>query len=231
MVALSSRRNDDGARIRGEVLAANRALAETGLVRWSSGNASARVPGTDRVIIKPSGIRPADLETEDLVEVDLDGGVTAGHLRPSVDTASHLVVYRHRPEIGGIVHTHSPYATAFAVAGLDLPVTTTTHACYFGGPVPCSGFAAIGEEEIGNEIVRKAGSGSAILMRSHGVFTFGATVTEALKYAIYIEESAESTYLARTLGGTLPDSLTDDAIAEARRMYLDTYGQRTGDKR
>ena len=214
--------------IRSAVLEANRALSSTGLVNWSSGNASARDPATGRIVIKPSGVLPADLTLETLVEVDLDGNVLSGDLRPSVDTASHLYVYRNRADVNGIVHTHSRYATAFAIAGQPLPVTTTTHACYFGGPVSVSGFAAIGEEDIGREIVENAGSSPAILMRSHGVFTFAATVGEALKYAVYVEESAESSFLATQLLGRMPDVLSDKDIADARKMFLQSYGQKPG---
>ena len=155
-------------------------------------------------------------------------GWSSGHLRPSVDTASHLYVYRHRPDVNGIVHTHSRFATAFAVAGMALPVTTTTHACYFGGPVPVSDFAAIGEEDIGRQIVERIGDCTAILLRNHGVFTIGKTVEDALKYAVYVEESAESSYLAATLAGAMPDALSADAIENARTMYLNTYGQKPG---
>lgn len=218
--------NAEDAKIRTAVLAANRALAETGLVRWSSGNASARNPRTGGVLIKPSGVKPGDLNDEDLVEVDLDGRVLAGHLKPSVDTASHLFVYRRRPDVNGIVHTHSRFATAFAVAGMPLPVTTTTHACFFGEPIPVSGLAAIGEEEIGREIVEQIGSCTAILMRNHGVFTIGASVEEALKYAVYAEESAEASYLSASLIGAMPPPLSEQAIRDARTMYLETYGQR-----
>ena len=211
--------------LRRAVLEANVALHETGLVKWTSGNASGRDPETGLVAIKPSGVRAPELTADNLVLVNDDGDVVEGDLKPSVDTASHLYVYRHRPDVHGIVHTHSPYATAFAVAGRELPVTTTTHACLFGGPIPCSGLATIGEEEIGREIVEGIGEREAILMRAHGVFAIGRTVAAALKNAVYVEESAEHTHLARQLGAE-PEVLSDEAIEAGRRMYLTGYGQK-----
>ena len=173
--------------------------------------------------IKPSGIQLSELRVEDVVVVDLDGKVVEGTLRPSIDTESHLYVYRNRPDVHGIVHTHSPYATSFAVSGEPLRVYTTTAAALFGGDIPVSDFATIGEEEIGKEIVAKIGNSPAILMRSHGVFTIGATPHEALKYAIYVEEEAEIIDLARQHGPLTP--LEPQLVAEARRMYLHDYGQ------
>lgn len=210
--------------LRRAVHEANVALHATGLVKWTSGNASGRDPETGLVAIKPSGVLMSALTSDSLVLVDVEGTIVEGDLRPSVDTASHLYVYRHRPDVRGIVHTHSPYATAFAVAGRELPVTTTTHACLFGGPIPCSGLATIGEEEIGREIVENIGEREAILMRAHGVFAIGRTVAAALKNAVYVEESAEHTHLAIQLGAE-PEVLGDEAIAAGRRLYLTGYGQ------
>ncbi|MEO1248972.1 MAG: L-ribulose-5-phosphate 4-epimerase [Pseudomonadota bacterium] len=210
--------------LRQAVYEANMALPKTGLVKWTSGNASGRDPETNLVAIKPSGVLFDKLTPELLVLVDLHGNVVEGDLKPSVDTASHLYVYRHMPNVHGIAHTHSQYATAFAVQGQDLPVTTTTHACLFGGPIPCSGLATIGEEDIGREIVATAGDMEAVLMRNHGVFALGRTVSAALKNAVYVEESAESTFFASQLGG-MPASLDAATIAEGRRMYLEDYGQ------
>lgn len=203
---------------------ANMALPKTGLVKWTSGNASARDPETGVIAIKPSGVLFDRLTPDNLVLVDADGAIVEGDLKPSVDTASHLYVYRHRPDVHGIVHTHSKYATAFAVQGMDIPVCTTTSACLFGGPIPCSGLATIGEEEIGREIVENIGDMQAILLRNHGVFTIGKTVYEALKNAVYVEEGAEAVFLAAQLG-PMPQPLGDNVIAAGRQMYLNDYGQ------
>ena len=210
--------------LRHRVWKANMALPESGMVRWTSGNASGRDPETGLVAIKPSGMSFSEMQPEDIVVVDLDGRVVEGVRRPSVDTTSHLYVYRHRADIHGIVHTHSCFATAFAIRGEELPVITTTAAAIFGVPIPVSQFATIGEEEIGREIVGRIGKAPAILLRNHGVFALGQTVREALKNAVYVEETAESYYYARLLGGHVPP-LGPDAIADARKMYLTAYGQ------
>lgn len=209
--------------LREAVWEANTSLPKAGLVKWAQGNASGRDPGTGLVAIKPSGVRLDQLRLEELVIVDLEGRVVEGKLKPSIDTASHLYVYRHRPDVHGIVHTHSPFATSYAVRGEPLPVCTTTAAALFGAPVPVSAFATIGEEEIGREIVAKIGRSNAILMRSHGVFAMGKTPLEALKYAIYVEEEAEILHLAQLRGSIAP--LDEAIVAEARRMYLEDYGQ------
>ncbi len=210
--------------LRNAVWAANTALPKAGLVKWAQGNASGRDPESGLVAIKPSGVQLSELRAEDVVIIDLDGNVIDGTMTPSIDTASHLYVYRNRPDIHGIVHTHSPYATSFAVRGEPLRVYTTTAAALFGGDIPVSDFATIGEEAIGKEIVAKIGNSSAILMRSHGVFTIGKTPNEALKYAVYVEEEAEIIHFARQRGELIP--LDAALVAEARRMYLEDYGQR-----
>lgn len=210
--------------LRQAVARTNKLLASSGLVKWTSGNASGRDRHSGDVVIKPSGVPFDELNAETMVVLDRDGQVLEGKLKPSVDSASHLYVYRQRPEIGGIVHTHSKYATAFAVAGLNLPVTTTTHACLFGGEIPCSGLIEIGEEQIGKAIVEEIGDAQAILMRSHGVFAIGADTNVALKNAVYVEESAEASFLAHSLGAKLK-SLDDTFISACRKMYLNDYGQ------
>lgn len=210
--------------LRQRVWAANTALPKAGLVKWAQGNASGRDPETNLVAIKPSGVQLDCLKLEQIVVVDLDGNVVDGDMTPSIDTASHLYVYRNRDDVNGIAHTHSPYATSFAVIGEPIRIYTTTAAALFGANIPISGFATIGEEDIGREIVEKIGTSSAILMRNHGVFTIGKTPNEALKYAIYVEEEAEIVHLARQLGPL--QELERDLVAEARRMYLQDYGQR-----
>jgi len=122
-------------------------LPKEGLVTWTSGNVSQRDPASGLVVIKPSGIMYEDLRPEDHVVLDLEGDIVEGTLKPSSDTASHLYIYRQRPDVHGIVHTHSPYATAFAALGKPIPVYLTAHADEFGGPIPCAGFALIGGEE------------------------------------------------------------------------------------
>ncbi|MGB1287340.1 MAG: L-ribulose-5-phosphate 4-epimerase [Aggregatilineales bacterium] len=210
--------------LRQQVLDANLALPKHRLVLWTSGNASARDPETNLVIIKPSGVLFDDLTVENLVIVDLDGNVVEGDLKPSVDTASHLYVYRHRDDVHGIIHTHSPFATSFAIRGEPLPIYTTTSAAVFGQAVPISDFAIIGEEEIGKEIVEKIGTCNAILMRSHGVFTIGKNVMSALKNAVILEETAEVVHLALLRGDMQP--LPDETVKRGYEIYHSSYGQK-----
>jgi L-ribulose-5-phosphate 4-epimerase len=161
-------------------------LPRNGLVAWTSGNLSARVPGHDLMVIKPSGLAYADLVPEAMVVCDLHGQRVDGDLAPSSDAATHGYVYRHMPAVGGVAHTHSPYATAWAVRGEPIPCVLTAMADEFGGPIPVGPFALIGDEAIGRGIVGTlAGSrSSAVLMRSHGVFTVGRGPREALKAAV-----------------------------------------------
>ena len=137
-------------------------LPKNNLVTWTGGNVSGRDPATGLVVIKPSGIRYEDLRPEHMVVVDLEGDVVEGDLKPSSDTASHLYIYRQRPDVGGIVHTHSRYATAFAALGKPIPVYLTAMADEFGGPIPCGGFALIGGEEIGKIVVESIGDSPAV---------------------------------------------------------------------
>ena len=178
-------------------------LPKNGLVAWTSGNVSARDPDSGLVAIKPSGVRYEDLRPEHMVIVDLDGTRVEGDLEPSSDTASHLYIYRHRSDVGGIVHTHSPYATAFAAANMPIPVYLTAQADEFGGPIPCGGFALIGGEEIGKVVVEAIGDSPAVLLKNHGVFTVGQTAEAAVKAAVMVED-----------------------VARLHRRYQHVYGQR-----
>ena len=141
-------------------------LPKNELVKWTGGNVSARDPETGYVVIKPSGVRYEDMMPEDMVIVDLDGDVIEGDLKPSSDTLSHLYIYRHRPDVGGVVHTHSPYATAFAAVGKPIPVCLTAIADEFGGPIPCGGFALIGSEAIGKAVTWVMGIPEAFVVSS-----------------------------------------------------------------
>ena len=209
--------------LRTRVCDANKALVTHRLVTGTSGNVSARDENTGYVVIKPSGVAFEHLTPAAMVVVDTDGNIIDGDLRPSVDTTSHLVVYRELPRVNGIVHTHSPYATSFAVRGEPIPICTTTSAAYFARAIPVSGFAVIGEEAIGREIVEHIGDGAAVLIRNHGPFTVGTTPEEALKYAVVLEETAEVTHLAMLRGSVVP--LSDETIEHGRRVFLEGYGQ------
>lgn len=211
--------------VRREVAAAHQELPRAGLVAWTSGNVSARVPGEDLVVIKPSGLGYDELTPETMVVVDLHGNIVEGDLAPSSDTATHLYVYRSLDGVGGVAHTHSPYATAWAAQGLAIPCVLTAMADEFGGDIPIGPFARIGGEEIGIAIVETlADSRSpAVLMRSHGVFTIGATARDALKAAVMCEDVARTVMLARTLGAlTRLDQPDIDALHD---RYQNVYGQ------
>jgi len=193
------------------------------LVAWTGGNVSARDPDSGLVVIKPSGIVYEELGPEHHVVVTLDGDPIEGDLKPSSDTASHLYVYRHRPDVNGVVHTHSPYATAFAAVGRSIPVCLTAIADEFGGPIPCAGFALIGGEEIGEQVVKHIGSSPAVLLKQHGVFTIGSSVEAAVKAAVMVEDIARTVWLAMQIGQ--PEEIPPDLVARLHDRYTNVYGQ------
>jgi L-ribulose-5-phosphate 4-epimerase len=199
-------------------------LPKNGLVKWTGGNVSARDPETNLVVIKPSGILYDDLHPEDHVVVNLDGEIVEGSLKPSSDTASHLYIYRHRSDVNGVVHTHSPYATAFAAVGRPIPVYLTAIADEFGTPIPCAGFALIGGEEIGQQVVEHIGDSPAVLLKNHGVFTVGPSATAAVKAAVMVEDVAQAVWLALQLGQ--PDEIPPEDVAKLHHRYTHVYGQR-----
>lgn len=198
-------------------------LPKNNLVTWTSGNISARDPQSGLVAIKPSGIKYPDLRPEHMVILDLEGDVVEGTLKPSSDTASHLYIYRHRPDVHGVVHTHSRYATAFAALGKPIPVYLTAQADEFGGPIPCGGFALIGGEEIGQVVIEAIGSSPAVLLKNHGVFTVGGSAEAALKAAIMVEDVAATIWLALQIGQ--PDEIAPDDVAKLHYRYTHVYGQ------
>jgi L-ribulose-5-phosphate 4-epimerase len=203
---------------------ANIALPKNRLVTATSGNVSGRDEETGLVLIKPSGYDFDKLKPEHLLVVTIEGEIVEGDLLPSVDTTTHLYVYRHRSDINSIVHTHSPFATSFAVLGETIPICLTTLAMEFGSSIPVSDFAVIGGEDIGKEITKKIGTCPAILMRNHGVFTVGKTVHAALKAAIMLEEAAQTMHYAMLRGKV--DELPEEIIVESYRFYQEKYGQK-----
>lgn len=199
-------------------------LPRQNLVAWTSGNISARDRESGLVLIKPSGVRYEALRPAHMVVVDLDGRVVEGTLSPSSDTASHLYIYRHRPDVGGIVHTHSAYATAFAAVGRPIPVYLTAQADEFGGPIPCGGFALIGGEEIGQVVIESIGASCAVLLKNHGVFTIGKDAEAATKTAVMVEDVARTTWLALQLGQ--PEEIAPADVEKLHHRYKNVYGQR-----
>lgn len=209
------------AALRREVLAANVALSRRGLALFTFGNASAVDRERGLVVIKPSGVPYEAMREEDLVVTDLEGRVVEGTLRPSSDLPTHVVLYRAFPSIGGVVHTHSHYATVWAQAGREIPCMGTTHADYFHGPVPLTKELSVGEiesayeENTGVAIVRRmAGLDPlrmpAVLVRGHASFCWGASVTAAVETASILEEVARMAYHTLVLeaaAAPIPDTL------------------------
>lgn len=195
------------------------------LVSWTSGNISGRLPGSDTMIIKPSGVMFEDLTPETMCEVDLQTLENRSSYKVSSDTATHAYIYREMPEVGGIVHTHSPYATAWAALGREIPCILTAMADEFGGPIPCGGFALIGGEQIGQEVVRvlKGHRSPAIILQNHGVFAIGKTPKDAVKAAVMCEDVARTVFLAHQLGK--PVAIEPQDIDKLYERYTTQYGQ------
>jgi L-ribulose-5-phosphate 4-epimerase len=210
-------------KLKKEVCQLNLELPRSGLVAWTSGNVSARDRDTGYVVIKPSGVRYEVMQPEQMVVVDLEGNIVEGDLKPSSDTASHLVIYRNRPDVNGVVHTHSNYASAFAALGRPIPCVLTAIADEFGGPIPCGGFALIGGEEIGKVVVETIGDSPACLLKNHGVFTIGSTPEGAVKAAIMVEDVAKTVWLALQIG--TPDEIPPEDVAKLHHRYTHVYGQ------
>jgi len=200
-------------------------LPANNLVAWTSGNISARDPETGLVVIKPSGIKFQDLTPENMVVVDLDGAVVEGEYKASSDTASHCYIYRHMPGVNGIVHTHSRYATAFAILGREIPCVTTAMGDEFGGSIPCGGFALIGGEEIGQVIVETLADSRSpsCLLQNHGVFATGPNAEKAVKAAVMTEDNAAIVWTALQIGTPLTIDPTD--IDKLYDRYQNVYGQ------
>lgn len=200
-------------------------LVRYGLVVWTAGNVSARVPGEDLLVIKPSGVSYDELTPGDMIVCDLDGNVVEGEHAPSSDTAAHAYVYRHLPEVGGVVHTHSTYACAWAARGEAVPCVLTAMADEFGAEIPVGPFALIGDDSIGRGIVDtlKGHRSPAVLMQNHGVFTIGKDARAAVKAAVMCEDVARTVHLSRQLGEPLPIAQAD--IDSLNFRYQNVYGQ------
>ena len=215
-------------RLRAEVAELHGELTRYQLVIWTAGNVSARVPGADLMVIKPSGVSYDDLDAASMVVCDLDGNLVEGDRNPSSDTAAHAYVYRHRPDVGGVVHTHSTYATAWACRGEPIPCVLTMIADEFGGEIPIGPLAMIGDDSIGRGIVETLSSSRspAVLMANHGPFTIGKDARSAVKAAVMVEDVARTVHVARQLGDPLTMEQTDiDALHD---RYQNAYGPSRG---
>jgi L-ribulose-5-phosphate 4-epimerase len=226
------------ARVRREVCELHAELTRYQLVVWTAGNVSGRIPGYDLMVIKPSGVSYDELTPDLMVVTDLYGNPVKGistssglvewenpALTPSSDTAAHAYVYRHMPEVGGVVHTHSTYATAWAARGEEIPCVLTMMGDEFGGPIPVGPFALIGDDSIGQGIVAtlKNSNSPAVLMQNHGPFTIGKDAREAVKAAVMCEEVARTVYISRQLGEPLP--IGKDQIDLLYARYQNVYGR------
>lgn len=216
------------ARARERVAALHAELPRWGLVVWTAGNVSERVvvdDGEDLLVIKPSGVSYDELTPEAMVVCDLDARLVDGTRSPSSDTAAHAYVYRHMPEVGGVVHTHSTYATAWAARAEPIPCVLTMMADEFGGDIPIGPFALIGDDSIGRGIVEtlRESRSPAVLMRNHGPFTIGADARAAVKAAVMVEEVARTVHISRQLGEPLPIDQAD--IDRLYDRYQNVYGR------
>ena len=217
---------DAVAAVRREVSELHAELVRYNLVAWTAGNVSGRVPGTDLFVIKPSGVDYDAIAPDTMILCDLDGAVVEGDLSPSSDTAAHAYVYREMPDVGGVVHTHSSYASAWAARAEPIPCVLTGMADEFGGEIPVGPFALIGNDDIGKGIVATlSGSRSpAVLMQNHGVFTIGRTARAAVKAAVMCEDVARTVHLSRQLGSPVPMAQGD--VDRLYERYQNVYGQR-----
>ena len=214
--------------LKAEVAALHAELPRNKLVVWTAGNVSARVPGADLLVIKPSGVSYDELAADSMVVCDFDGHLVEGAHAPSSDTAAHAYVYRHMPEVGGVVHTHSGYATAWAARREPIPCVLTMMADEFGGDIPVGPFALIGDDSIGRGIVDtlRGSRSRAVLMANHGPFTIGSDARDAVKAAVMVEDVARTVHLARQAGDLVPISQSD--IDRLFDRYQNVYGQGDG---
>jgi L-ribulose-5-phosphate 4-epimerase len=225
-VSLDPRLRDAVQALREQVCALHAELVRYELVAWTAGNVSGRVPGENVMVIKPSGVGYGDLTPASMVVCALDGTVLEGELSPSSDTASHAFVYRSLDHVGGVVHTHSTYASAWAARGEAIPCVLTAMADEFGGSIPVGPFALIGGEEIGRGVVAtlRGARSPAVLMQNHGVFTVGKDARDAVKAAVMCEDVARTVHISRQLGEPL--AIAPDAVDTLYERYQNVYGQR-----
>ena len=213
--------------VRADVAKLHAELVRYNLIVWTGGNVSGRVPGADLFVIKPSGVSYDDLAPENMILCDLDGnaipGTPGSERSPSSDTAAHAYVYRHMPEVGGVVHTHSTYGVAWAARGEEIPCVITAMADEFGGPIPVGPFAIIGDDSIGRGIVEtlRGHRSRGVIMQNHGPFTIGTNAKDAVKAAVMLEDVARTVHIAREAGPLIP--IPQDKIDALYNRYQNVY--------
>jgi L-ribulose-5-phosphate 4-epimerase len=225
MSAVPEQLRDIVDQLKEEVARLHAELPRNDLVVWTAGNVSARVPGADLLVIKPSGVSYDELTPEAMVVCDLEANLVEGERAPSSDTAAHAYVYKHMPQVGGVVHTHSDYATAWAARREPIPCVLTMIADEFGGDIPIGPFALIGDDSIGRGIVEtlQNSRSRAVLMANHGPFTIGRDARDAVKAAVMVEDVARTVHLSRQLGEPVPMATED--IDRLFDRYQNVYGQ------
>ncbi|MCI9858859.1 L-ribulose-5-phosphate 4-epimerase [Microbacterium proteolyticum] len=222
-------------RVREDVARLHAELVRYNLIVWTGGNVSGRVPGADLFVIKPSGVSYDDLAPANMILCDLDGnaipGTPGSERSPSSDTAAHAYVYRHMPEVGGVVHTHSTYGVAWAARGEEIPCVITAMADEFGGPIPVGPFAIIGDDSIGRGIVEtlRGHRSRGVIMQNHGPFTIGSNAKDAVKAAVMLEDVARTVHIAREAGPLIP--IPQEHIDALYNRYQNVYGQNTDARR
>ncbi len=209
--------------LRHEIWEANLGIYRAGLVTMHSGNASGIDHERGLVIIKPSGMNYETMRPKDMVVTDLEGNTVKGKWKPSVDLPHHLYLYKHRPDVGGIIHTHSNYATSFALLGQSIPVYLTAIADEFGSEIPCVPYTDNQGDHIGEAILKHIGKSPAVMLAHHGTFALGATPKAALKAAVMLEDVAKTCHLALLLGK--PQPLPPKEVQKWYDRYHTTYGQ------
>ncbi len=216
----------DVERLKREVAELHALLPANNLVVWTAGNVSARVPGADLLVIKPSGVTYDQLTPEAMVVTDFEGTLVEGSRAPSSDTFAHAYVYQHMPEVGGVVHTHSDFATAWAARREPIPCVLTMIADEFGGDIPIGPFALIGDDSIGRGIVEtlRGSRSPAVLMANHGPFTIGRDAKAAVKAAVMVEDVARTVHFARQYGD--PARIDQADIDSLYARYQNVYGQK-----
>ncbi len=204
------------------LLDAHLILDKYDLVAYTSGNVSLRM--NEHVIIKPSGMPYTKLRHKDMVVVNLKGEIVEGDKKPSVDTATHLCLFRHLDWAKSIIHTHSTFATVWAILEKSIPVLCTAHADVFGEDIPITEYAPVGSEAIGKATLKAIGKSGTVLLRKHGVLVVGTSVDDALKKAIFLEETARISYFSVAQGD--PAALDGDEVQRLFDQYHLKYGQK-----